>query len=130
MGKGIGTVRYMNTDALCQNKYSKRTDIWSLGCVIFELDTGDYLFCPESEIIEEAILELQVQHANGFNENGTIISLNERLMKSSFYDLLSVIFTLESTSAEELSKSSLLLNSCMQRKTYEMPGRYPILFTN
>ena len=42
--KFIGTIEYQAPEAVLELKYSTATDIWSLGCIVFELITGDPLF--------------------------------------------------------------------------------------
>lgn len=44
----IQTRQYRSPEVILQAKYSTSADMWSLGCLIFELLTGDYLFDPHS----------------------------------------------------------------------------------
>lgn len=45
----IQTRQYRSPEIILQSKrWGASTDIWSLGCIIFELITGDYLFDPKS----------------------------------------------------------------------------------
>ena len=45
----ITTRQYRSPEAILQCGYDTKTDIWSLGCIIFELITGDYLFDPREK---------------------------------------------------------------------------------
>merc|ERR1712113_392190 len=45
----ITTRQYRSPEAILQVGYDTKTDIWSLGCIIFELITGDYLFDPREK---------------------------------------------------------------------------------
>ena len=44
----IQTRQYRSPEVLLGASYNVSTDIWSLGCILFELLTGDYLFDPHS----------------------------------------------------------------------------------
>jgi serine/threonine protein kinase len=43
----IQTRQYRSPEVLIGVNYNETSDIWSLGCIIFELVTGDFLFQPE-----------------------------------------------------------------------------------
>lgn len=48
-GEIIQTQEYRAPEVVLGNKYDERSDIWSVGCVTFELITGEYLFrCTKS----------------------------------------------------------------------------------
>lgn len=40
----IGTQEYLSPEVLLRGDYTTKTDIWSIGCLLFELLTGDDLF--------------------------------------------------------------------------------------
>jgi serine/threonine protein kinase len=44
----IQTRQYRSPEVILGAKYNSSADIWSLGCMTFELLTGDYLFEPKS----------------------------------------------------------------------------------
>ena len=44
----IGTMLYMAPEIINKNKYNKKVDIWSLGCIIHELCTLNYCFNGDS----------------------------------------------------------------------------------
>ena len=44
----IQTRQYRSPEVILGAKYDTSTDIWSLGCIIFELVTGDFMFDPKS----------------------------------------------------------------------------------
>jgi serine/threonine-protein kinase SRPK3 len=44
----IQTRQYRSPEVILGAKYDTSTDIWSLGCIVFELLTGDFLFDPKS----------------------------------------------------------------------------------
>lgn len=44
----IQTLEYRAPEAIIRAPYDKSTDIWSFGCIVFELVTGDCLFTPKS----------------------------------------------------------------------------------
>ncbi len=43
----IQTREYRSPEVLLGSKYDSSADVWSLGCMLFELATGDYLFKPK-----------------------------------------------------------------------------------
>ena len=43
----IQTRQYRSPEAIIGAKYDCSADLWSLGCMVFELLTGDYLFDPQ-----------------------------------------------------------------------------------
>jgi serine/threonine-protein kinase SRPK3 len=43
----ITTRQYRAPETIAGCKFTEKADIWSLGCIIFELLTGDYLFDPK-----------------------------------------------------------------------------------
>ena len=45
--KIIQTRQYRSPEVILKVNYTETADIWSLGCMIFELVTGNYLFNPE-----------------------------------------------------------------------------------
>ncbi|CAO3624252.1 unnamed protein product [Cunninghamella echinulata] len=45
----IQTRQYRSPEVIVGLTWNERADIWSLGCLVFELITGDYLFDPHSD---------------------------------------------------------------------------------
>lgn len=43
----IQTREYRSPEVLLNADYDTSADMWSLGCMVFELVTGDYLFDPK-----------------------------------------------------------------------------------
>lgn len=44
----IQTRQYRSPEVILGGKYNESADMWSLGCLVFELLTGDFLFDPQS----------------------------------------------------------------------------------
>lgn len=49
----IGTTPYIPPEVVLRSKYDKSVDIWGIGCLLFELITGECLFDPESFFDED-----------------------------------------------------------------------------
>ncbi len=49
----IQTREYRSPEAIIGAKYLANTDVWSLGCMIFEMLTGEFIFKPCEGTTEE-----------------------------------------------------------------------------
>ncbi|XP_018327044.1 SRSF protein kinase 1-like isoform X2 [Agrilus planipennis] len=45
----IQTMQYRALEVILGANYSFAADMWSVGCIAFELATGEYLFCPKTK---------------------------------------------------------------------------------
>ncbi|KAJ3314743.1 serine/threonine protein kinase, CMGC group [Boothiomyces sp. JEL0838] len=70
----IQTRQYRSPEVILGIKYDTSTDIWSLGCIIFELLTGEFLFDPKSgsryNKDDAQIIELVGQFPKSFSLSG------------------------------------------------------------
>jgi serine/threonine protein kinase len=62
----IGTREYRAPEVLLRLRYDTGVDMWALGCIVFELLTGDYLFNPAREFTWQGSEE--EQHLAGIVE--------------------------------------------------------------
>jgi serine/threonine protein kinase len=45
-----GTEQYLGPEVLCSSQFSKKTDIWSLGCILYELNSGEPAFKSYNDV--------------------------------------------------------------------------------
>ena len=98
-----GTLLWMAPEVICQTKYGKKADIWSLGCTLLEMATG----LPPWGKLEnqmEAILKIGKSNENPEIPNN---------LDEDFIDFLNMCFirnTRERPSANELKEHKFLKN--------------------
>src|SRR6185503_9972369 len=70
LGTAMGTLAYMSPEQASGEQVDHRTDIWSLGVVIYELSTGQKPFTEETrQATINAILSAQPDAASTINPN-------------------------------------------------------------
>lgn len=95
-----GTFNYMPPESFTDSLFlSSRTDVWGLGCILYELCTLEQLFHSPLEIIpftniksklekiklnEDVISILELSLAKEFNQRATILELTEKLNQNFF----------------------------------------------
>ncbi len=58
-GTQLGTPKYMAYEVVLQRPYSKKADVWSLGCILYAFLEGRTPFHRESETVEETFRLIQ-----------------------------------------------------------------------
>src|SRR5438132_4649321 len=69
LGSVLGTVRYMSPEQACGAQVDKRTDIWSLGVVLYEMATGHAPFTGDTpREVMTSILEKEPLPLTSYNK--------------------------------------------------------------
>ena len=59
--KHAATLPYASPEVISGQKYGKKTDIWALGCILYELIAGKPAFnFDHDEIIKQRVLKLHI----------------------------------------------------------------------
>src|SRR6266480_3503828 len=70
LGSVLGTVRYMSPEQACGAQVNKRTDIWSLGVVLYEMVTGHAPFTGDTpREVMTSILEKEPPAVTTYNKH-------------------------------------------------------------
>src|SRR4051794_9929388 len=68
LGSILGTVRYMSPEQACGGQVDERTDIWSLGVVLYEMITGHAPFTGDTaRDVMSSILEKEPAPLTSYN---------------------------------------------------------------
>jgi serine/threonine-protein kinase SRPK3 len=131
----IQTRYYRAPEIILNCPYNKTIDIWSVGCIIYELLTGDLLFDPDSKLVnkdkhhlywmEQLLGKIPQQMINKskrkkylFNKEGQLKNLNIDVPLWDLKNLLIEKYNIDKIVAEEIS--DFLLNLL----TYDNTKRY------
>ena len=107
IAKDIQTRQYRSPEVIIRAGFTTSCDIWSLGCIIYELITGYYLFDPEickkhinrdrkhialiTEVLGDIPINLSKESKKKiFNKKGKLLKYRNRIEPKSFKKLLSV----------------------------------------
>lgn len=95
----------MNPEALRDRKYSKNTDLWSFGCIIYEIETQQVLFGPpgHQQTSERKQLDLI---KNGCIVNAVRVSWKQRISVCRFRHLISGLLMGSIQSANDIFNDS------------------------
>jgi len=128
----IQTREYRAPEVIIRHSFDEAADIWSLGCMVFELITGDYLFQPEAknnygksdDHLAQIIELIGYPHTSFalsgkdsreyFNKNGQL----KKFKNLSFYPLQSVL-----KKRYKVKESSLLSKFLLQMIQWEPAKR-------
>ncbi|KAL1518079.1 hypothetical protein ABEB36_001758 [Hypothenemus hampei] len=65
----VGTAQFVSPEMLQECKSTKASDLWALGCIVFQMSSGQMPFTGGSEyLIFQKILKLEYKFPDGFNE--------------------------------------------------------------
>lgn len=67
----IGTTPYIPPEVVLRSKYDKSVDIWGIGCLLFELITGECLFDPESFFDENCEIDEDDSNDDNSDDNNS-----------------------------------------------------------
>ncbi|KAF9219581.1 kinase-like protein [Gyrodon lividus] len=66
----VGTAQYVSPELLERNETSKSSDLWSLGCIVFQMIAGKFAFQGLSDYLTwQKIKSLDYTFPEGFNED-------------------------------------------------------------
>lgn len=118
----IQTREYRSPEVILGCDYDEKTDLWSLGCMVFELITSNFLFKPEkkencSKSEEHLFLMMEVlgklplpwarkgeNFADFFSNEGTLKQGNPKFKKYPLYYLLVVEGKIDEFEAHEIER--------------------------
>ena len=137
-GTIYGTREYTSPEVILGAPLTSALDIWSLGCTVFEMFTGEYLFDPRaaaarkyrefSEEGSEIPLAASVLQDNADEEaeqlsEGQVIAQKYRLLQALGRGRFSTVWAAEQLSersldrSDELLRSNVCLNGSRRKKT-------------
>lgn len=101
----VGTYPYMNVEALGRHIYSLATDLWSFGCIIYEMETQTLLIKTPKKITEEAYID--------FIKNGWLIGTRkvrweDKISQCTLHEVLRKLLSTNPISAEEFLEDPLI----------------------
>ncbi|KAJ5078446.1 hypothetical protein M0811_04771 [Anaeramoeba ignava] len=118
--QNIQTRQYRSPEVILGYEYNASADIWSLGCMIFELLTGDFLFNPKNTsnssrdeehlaLIIELLGPFSKEFALGgkrsskfFDQNGELLHI-KRIYPMSLKETLQVKYHFQNDSADQIA---------------------------
>jgi serine/threonine protein kinase/Tol biopolymer transport system component len=129
-GKVVGTPGYMSPEQLLGETVDRRTDIWALGCLMFEVLTGDRAFAGRRpSLIAAAVLGGELDSAKMDTLPPRISDVIGRCLRTDsaerFRDVVDVRLLLESEIAES---SKPWLDQRADETTRKLPA-WPTLVT-
>src|SRR6266550_4892079 len=136
LGSVLGTVRYMSPEQACGRPVDKRTDIWSLGVVLYEMVTGHEPFTGDTpkevmtSILEKEPPPLTRYIAHAPAELQQVISKALRKERSQRYhsahELLEALKDLRRKLEFESFVKSGFFEEVKRRKVYRVAAAYII----
>jgi 3-phosphoinositide dependent protein kinase-1 len=75
----VGTAQYVSPEMLTNKRACRSSDLWALGCIIYQMTAGLPPFrAPNEYLIFQKVVKLEYEYPDGFN--ATIRSLLEQLL--------------------------------------------------
>lgn len=95
----IGSPLYMSPEALGEGKYYHKTDIWAIGCILYEIITLDYAFNANSLPLLYKIIKCANFNKNKIRNNNYLKLINKMLCVDQYsrYDINTIIDILPKT---------------------------------
>ena len=139
----IQTRYYRAPEILMKHGLHSKTDYWSIGCILFELLTGDILFDPEKDkdysrnihhmyLIEELIGPVpkhMIVDCDLYDEKGYLKGIGKKIKKWDLENVLNENYNNLGLNQEQIEKITKFINSILQINPDNRPNIKTMLST-
>jgi serine/threonine-protein kinase OSR1/STK39 len=83
----VGTMKYMALERLRNKEYSKPSDVWSLGLVVWQCLTGSFCFCKLESVVE-LVVTLEDVVSSSSSSGDSLLSIMDNEFDDNVRELL------------------------------------------